>query len=209
MSAGAAGVEFQLSALEDLPPLPPTPVMPPSGTTGAHAPVVPEVDVEALCAEARAEGYAAGAADARDLLADPAATLRAAAAEVTALRETVADSAERAAIELALAVAAQALQGALDVEPERVVDVVRGTLRRLVERERLTLLVSPEDLDVVRDHADGLIAELGGIEHCEVQADRRVPRGGAIVRTAEGEVDGTLETKLERAREVVRDALGR
>ena len=208
MSAGAA--EFRFAALEDLPPLPPTPARPPSaGGPAVAEPAAPDVDVEALCAEARAEGHAAGAAEARELLAGPAATLRAAAAEIGELRDTIAGSAERAAVELALAVAAQALQGALDVEPERVVDVVRGTLRRLLERERLILLVSPEDLDVVRDHADGLIAELGGIEHCEVQADRRVPRGGAIVRTAEGEVDGTLETKLERAREVVRDALAR
>lgn len=192
-------VEFQLSPLQQ----PARPVAAPA----AAEPAAPHVDVEALCAEARAEGHAAGAAEARDLLAQPAAALRAAGAELAAARAELAGATERAAVELALAIAAQALQGALDAQPERVADVVRGTLRRLVERERLTLLVNPEDLDVVRDHADGLIAELGGIEHCEVQADRRVGRGGAIVRTAEGEVDGTLETKLERAREVVRDAL--
>ncbi len=195
--------EFRFAPLDELPPLPlPEPVAP-----SPHAQVEPVVDVEALCATARAEGYAEGAADARTVLAEPAAALRAAATEIATLRDAVAADVERAAVELALGIAAQALQGALDVEPDRVVDVVRGTLRRLVERERLTLLVNPEDLEIVRDHVGDLIAELGGIEHCEVQADRRVPRGGAIVRTAEGEVDGTLETKLERAREVVRDAL--
>ena len=40
-----------------------------------------------------------------------------------------------------------------------------------------------------------------------MQAERRVTRGGAIVRTAEGEVDATLETKLARAREVLEDEL--
>jgi flagellar biosynthesis/type III secretory pathway protein FliH len=48
---------------------------------------------------------------------------------------------------------------------------------------------------------------LGGIEHCEVQAERRVSRGGALVRTPDGDVDARIETKLERAREVVEDAL--
>ena len=200
----STAADFSFTPLDELPPLPPVPVAPAARQAVEEA---PGVDVEALVAEARAEGYEAGAAEARELLAGPASALRTAAAEIAGLRDSVAGDAERAAVELALAVAAQALQGALDVEPDRVVDVVRGTLRRLVERERLTLLVNPDDLDVVRDHADGLIAELGGIEHCEVQADRRVPRGGAIVRTTEGEVDGTLETKLERAREVVRDAL--
>jgi flagellar assembly protein FliH len=36
-----------------------------------------------------------------------------------------------------------------------------------------------------------------------VQAERRVARGGAIVRTVEGEVDATLQTKLTRAREAL------
>jgi flagellar assembly protein FliH len=93
------------------------------------------------------------------------------------------------------------------VQPERVVDVVRGALRRLVERGRITLLVHPDDLDIVRDAGDGLVAELGGIEHLDVQAERRVPRGGAIVRTMEGEVDATLTTKLDRAREVLEETL--
>jgi flagellar assembly protein FliH len=88
-----------------------------------------------------------------------------------------------------------------------VVEVVRGALRRLVERDRVSVLVHPEDLDLVRTASESLVAELGGIEHCEVQAERRVARGGAIVRTVEGEVDATLATKLERAREVLQDEL--
>ena len=69
------------------------------------------------------------------------------------------------------------------------------------------MLVHPDDLELVRGAMGGLIAALGGIEHCEVQAERRVGRGGAIVRTPDGEVDARLETKLERAREVVEAAL--
>ena len=84
--------------------------------------------------------------------------------------------------------------------PERVVDVVRGALRRLVERDRVTILVNPEDLDLVRGASDALMAELGGIEHCDVQAERRVARGGAIVRTVEGEVDATLDDQARPRR---------
>ena len=56
---------------------------------------------------------------------------------------------------------------------------------------------------------DDLRASLGGIEHCVVEAERRVARGGCIVRTPVGDVDARVETKLERAREVVAAALGR
>ena len=84
-----------------------------------------------------------------------------------------------------------------------MLDVVRGALRCFVERERVQVLVNPEDLGLVRGAIDDLAAELGGIEHVEVQEERRIGRGGAIVRTPASQVDASIRTKLDRAREVV------
>ncbi|MBI5105377.1 MAG: hypothetical protein HZB46_10440, partial [Solirubrobacterales bacterium] len=171
----------------------------------------PVVDVAAQAEAARAAaqeaGFQAGLEEGRAQLLPALEALHAAAAALHAERARVADGAERAAVELGLRIAEQALAGAIEAQPERVVDVVRGALRRLVERERVTILVHPDDLDLVREAADGLVGELGGIESCEVQAERRVARGGAVVRTVEGEVDATLVTKLQRAREVLVEEL--
>jgi flagellar assembly protein FliH len=164
-------------------------------------------EAEAIRAAARAAGREEGLAAAAAEVALAVAALREAATAVAAIAAELPDVLEEQAVDLGFAVARQALGGALDVRPELVVDVVRGGLRRLVDRERVTLLVNPEDLECVRAAAPQLISELGGIEHCEVQAERRVARGGAMVRTAEGEIDATLETKLARAREVVAQAL--
>jgi flagellar assembly protein FliH len=72
-----------------------------------------------------------------------------------------------------------------------------------MERERVQVLVHPEDLGLVREAIDAVAGELGGIDHVEVQEERRIARGGAIVRTATAQVDASLATKLDRAREVV------
>jgi flagellar assembly protein FliH len=85
---------------------------------------------------------------------------------------------------------------------------VRGALRRLAERRRVVVLVNPDDLEVVRAAAEGFAAELGGIEHCDVQAERRVERGGAVVQTDEGQIDACVETQLARARELLEAELG-
>jgi len=61
----------------------------------------------------------------------------------------------------------------------------------------------------VRAGLQPLMDELGGVGHWEAQAERRVSRGGAVVRTAEGEVDASVQAKLERAREVLDDELRR
>jgi flagellar biosynthesis/type III secretory pathway protein FliH len=158
---------------------------------------------EQIRAAAHQQGLIAGRAEAMAAVQPAADAFAAAARELSATVDDLTARTEVAAVDLALRIAEQALGAAVAVEPERVLDVVRGALRRLVERERVLLLVNPEDLDIVRDRVEALVGELGGIEHCEVQAERRVQRGGAVVRTEEGEVDATLETKLARAREVL------
>jgi flagellar assembly protein FliH len=160
-------------------------------------------DPDVIYADAHASGYAAGLEAGAAACGGAIAALQAAVADLSALRAETAAQVERQAVELALKIAEQAVHVAIAADPELVLGAVRGALRKLVERERVIVLLHPDDLELVRDMAGSLLAELGGIEHLEVQADRRVPAGGAIVRTAEGEVDATIETKLQRAREVL------
>lgn len=169
-------------------------------------------EAERIREEARAQGYAEGVAAARaeaePRVASALAALRQAIDGVDEVRGETAALVERDAIELALQLAEKIVAGALAVESERVVDVVRGALRRLAERRRVTILVNPDDLETVRAATDSFAATLGGIEHCEVQAERRIAAGGAIVRTDEGEIDATVATQLRRARELVELELG-
>ena len=155
------------------------------------------------------EGFQAGMAAAREELAPATAAFGEALAEVERLRGEAADAVEARAVELSLRLAEKVVAGTLDVQPERVIDVVRGALRCLVDRERVVVQVNTLDLELVREAVEPLVATLGGIESLEVQEDRRVSRGGALVRSVAGEVDATIETKLERAREVLEAELSR
>jgi flagellar assembly protein FliH len=190
----------------DLAPLERAVVAPP---TGSEVLAAAQAQAAEIRERAYADGFAAGLEEARDQAAPAAEAFAAAARELAERRDEAAQAAEAAAVDLALQIAEHALAAALAVDPERVLDVVRGALRRLIERERLVVLVNPQDLDMVRAGIGGLVAELGGIEHVDVQAERRVLRGGAVVRTAEGDVDANLSTKLQRAREVLERELGR
>jgi flagellar assembly protein FliH len=193
---------FELPALEA-----PAGLVPFGAAAGLAESPQPEVDIAAEVAAARAEGheagFQAGLIEAQQHMAAGIAALQAAVQGIDAERDQLASAIEAAAVELGLRIAEQALHATVEAKPDVVVDVVRGALRRLVDRDRVAVLVHPDDLDLVRTASEGLVAELGGIEHCEVQAERRVARGGAIVRTVEGEVDATLATKLARAREVL------
>ncbi len=181
---------------------------------GSPAQIIMQATAEAegIRELARDEGHAEGFTQGRDAglaaVQEAARTLRAALADLSRQTDVLVSAIERDAVELALALAAKILAGALDVQPERVLDTVAGALRRIANRHRITVLVDPADLEMVNAAVAELTAQAGGIELCEVQADRRVGRGGAIVRTLESEVDVTVQTQLQRAREVIAAELG-
>jgi flagellar assembly protein FliH len=193
------------------PPEPPAPraAAAPAGPTPEEIVAQAHAEADAIRAQAREDGFAAGLQAAQAEVAATTEALASALNSVAELRAQVADEVERGAVALGLRIAEQALGGAIDADPDRVVDAVRGALRCLTDRARVTILVNPEDMDAVRAATADLMARLGGIETCDVQAERRVSRGGAVVRTLEGEVDATLETKLARARDVIAAELAR
>jgi flagellar assembly protein FliH len=163
--------------------------------------------------EARAagydEGFAAGREAARAELTPAASAMGAALSELNDLQAHAADRVEREAVGLAVHLAEKVVAGAIAAEPERLLDVVRGALRTIVERERVVVFVHPDDLSLMREGVAELIGSLGGMEHLDVQEERRVARGGAILRTSIGEVDARLEAKLSRARETIEEELRR
>jgi flagellar assembly protein FliH len=162
---------------------------------------------EAARAEGKAEGHREGLDEGRHQVDAAAQALEAALAELARVGEEQAAALERDAVALALELAGKVLAGALEVQPERVLDVLAGALRRVAERRQVVVVVDPADIELVRDALAELQSQIGGIDRCELQADRRVGAGGTIVRTRESEVDASVLTQLERARELVRAEL--
>src|SRR3954451_7743095 len=153
--------------------------------------------------EGFAEGLVAGRAELRQI-GEPAVQALATAVEaVRAFEAQAADSVEEQAVTLAVEIAEKVVAGAIAAGPGRVLDGVRGALRAVVDRERLVIQVNPEDLEIVREGLDELRGSLGGIGHIDVQEERRVQRGGALIRTSVGEIDANIRAKLDRAREAV------
>ncbi len=105
-----------------------------------------------------------------------------------------------ALVELAIQTAEKILQATLQAEPHRVTDVLRGALRKAYVRDRLQVVCNPEDLAMIEGSEDALQAQVGTLRGLELIGDRRVQRGGVIVRTPGGDVDATLASQLERIR---------
>ena len=161
-----------------------------------------EAEAESLRARAVQDGFAEGLRLGRQetaaALAPAMEALQSALSGAIAARDEIVVAAERHAAQLAVAIAEKVVVAAIEVQPERVADVVSGALRGLLDAERIVVCVHPDDIELVRaagvEHTDA---------HIEIHGEQRVARGGALVRTSVGEVDARLATKLDAVRDLV------
>jgi len=198
-----AAVSFDLEQLE--------PSEPP-GDAAERLLAAAREEAAAIGEQARREGFeqgrAAGLAAGQEELASAARALAEALAEVQQMRAAVAEEVEREAVELALALAGKIVTATLQIRPELVVEVLQGALRRVSGERTTAIVVNPSDLEIVRNALGELQSQAASDGRWDLQADQRVPAGGAIVRTDESEVDARIETQLERAAEAVEAEIG-
>lgn len=143
------------------------------------------------------QGYGDGMAAADRETAGTVAAADAIAANVAREREDLLRRSEQDVVKLAIQVAEKLVCGALAAEPERVLDICRGAMRKAFQRDTLTIVASPFDLEALRAAGPAMAAELGGVHHLDFVEERRLPPGSIIVRTPVGEIDATVASKLE------------
>jgi flagellar assembly protein FliH len=170
-----------------------------------------QLEADQIREQARAAGYAegrrAGHEQGAGEVAGAASALGEAVQRVESLRAELAQAIEEDAIQLGLQLAEKILGGSAQLPGASVLEATRGALQRITDRRKIAVLVSPADLEAVSWAIGELTGAGSGVEVCDIQPDERVEQGGAIVRTAEGEVDASVATQLERAREVVAASL--
>lgn len=165
------------------------------------------IDAESQRAAGYQVGFSEGIAQARiEAFAEvesAIAALRGAEAGLGHRIDELDEEAGPAAAALAIEIAARILRAEVSVRPERVLDVVRGAVRRAVDRERLVVRVNPEDLAICREAVPDLLVNTGGIGRLDFFDDQRVTRGSCILETNAGDVDATFESQLERIHEAL------
>jgi flagellar assembly protein FliH len=136
-----------------------------------------------------AEGRAQGAEQAAAESARLAALADACARSLAALEDEVGS----ALASLSLRIAEHIVRGTLDLEPERIVELVRQVLGagNTGQDDALTIRVHPVDLELVRRYLQDEHPE----EKWRLCATESVAPGGCLVQSALGAVDATLETR--------------
>ncbi len=156
--------------------------------------------VEKAAAEAREKALA----EARDEYGTAADALRAVATELHEAIGNRVDNARDDLVDLAIAVASKVARREIRRDDEFVIRLIQRCLRGIVRRSTVRVRVNPDEYDLIAQHTEDLTEESGGVHHeISIVKDRRVGRGGCIVETPDFVVDGTIESQLATAKQVL------
>jgi flagellar assembly protein FliH len=166
--------------------------------------IAPPVDLEAELAKlreaARAEGYAEGLAAGRVEGEQACGRMKQLAESFSATLDNLDFRLADMVLELALDVARQVVAGELAARPERILDVVNLALKQMAETSReARLLLNPDDAALVRPHLDQVLDK----NRLRIVEDVRIVRGGCLIETTQGDLDGTLPARWRQVVQVL------
>jgi len=119
-------------------------------------------------------------------------------------RELLASS-EVKMVELAVAAAEQLIKTQLELAPEKIIQIVRETMRLINGAGRLTVYVSPADLPACLELRGKLEEEFLEVNRLEILPDGALKRGSCRVESESGAAEYLLQEESCRLREMLLD----
>lgn len=168
-----------------------------------------------LFAQGVAEGRAAGMdqiqkearqtvfAEMRATIAQLAATLDGLIRSIEQRKHHLLAEAEQGLIQLALEIARRVCKLSALQSTGAAIENVRAVLALVRHAADVEVLLCPEEHALLSEFAPELVADPKRSEHVHLRPSEIVTRGGCIVRTAQGEIDATYETQLQRLAELL------
>lgn len=156
-----------------------------------EVPVEPEVDIEALIAEAHAQGAAEARAELQPRIDELEAVLESigpALDQLAALRKTALAEAANDVGKIVAAVSRRVIDEAFTADPDRIVEVVQRALAELPDSEDIRIEVPPGQAEHVIHHLDERYRSA-------VIPEERIV-AGCVVRTRHVSIDASLEAAM-------------
>lgn len=161
------------------------------------------------------EGYDLGLIDGRDKafqeekinLSDRLNKLEVLLAEIENQRQQLLIENEVHLVELIFQIAKKIALRDLSEHREAVVEILKHAVDDLVNDERVVIHVSPEDLQFIQNVSEKSEKKMDKIKKLKIVEDEKLKSGGCLLETSFGSVDATVDERVSRAWELLKDRL--
>jgi len=127
---------------------------------------------------------------------------------MTGLKRQVYDEAEAELLQLSVEIARQIIRREVNTDPSVVTRAMQAAFQYLGDRNQVRISVNPADMKEIQKVLPDL-AQLNKLERFELVEDPAVERGGCVLETGFGRINGTIEDQLNTLKEELERCLGK
>lgn len=121
--------------------------------------------------------------------------------QLTQAREQAIHQLQTDMVDLIIHSAEKMVKQQISLHPSTIMAIIRDAIHELSHKENLTVYLNPEDYQFLIQAKEGLQKEQQRLEE-----DPQLSRGSVRIQTERGELDGTLETKLNHLKTALNQA---
>jgi flagellar assembly protein FliH len=127
--------------------------------------------------------------------------------EMTILKRDVLRQYEREIIDLIFSVAEKIVHHEVRSKESVIKNAIFDALELAVEKSKVIFNVNPDDYDYVEKLRPELFTRNKGLKSIVVTSDPSVSRGGCYLETSYGNIDATIESKLEKISQCLQEVV--
>ncbi len=124
--------------------------------------------------------------------------------KLNSLREKVYEEAQSEMILIVKEALKKIVSAEIKSSEEFILNVIKETTKNIIDSKKIIIKVSSEDYKFLTSNREKLDSLLSGKE-IEIVEDPGITRGGCLIQTDMGEVDSTVETKLEEVLNILEE----
>jgi flagellar assembly protein FliH len=120
-------------------------------------------------------------------------------------REEIISSAEEQIVRIILLIGRKVVKHITEKDEQVVIANIKSALQKIQGKEQVIIKVNSKDLEITTEHKEEFIALIEGLKNVKILEDSRVDRGGCIIETDFGSIDGRIFTQLEEIEDRIRE----
>ncbi len=126
--------------------------------------------------------------------------------ELRQLKKEIPKQYEKEILDLIFAIAKKIVHREIATDKSILKDTIFNALHFAVEKSKVILRVNQEDLDYVEKLRTQLLAEVKDLKSLSIISDPSITRGGCLLETHNGEIDSSVETRLMKIYQGIKEA---
>lgn len=120
-------------------------------------------------------------------------------------RVNIIKEAEEDIIELAILVAKKIVKSELKIDKEIVIRNVKEALKKVSERDEITIKVNLADLKLTEAHREEFLKDASGVKKIHIKDDFTIEPGGCKIETDFGSIDAEISTQIEEIKKSLQE----